>query len=246
MLVQVTDPHVGLEPGAEGRLAAAIAEIRRLPQTPDAVIVTGDLAADGRPEEYARVRERLAELPVPVHVLPGNHDRRAPLRAAFGLAGGPDDPVQYAVRCGPLRVVACDTTIPGEPHGALDVGWLAAQLAADAATPTIVAMHHAPIALGIPVMDALGIAERDLAALRELLAASPQVRRIVCGHVHRTAVGSIGGCPVLTLGSTQIQHRLDFDARDFDLVAEPADIAVHVLAGGEVVSHVQPVTGAAP
>src|SRR4051794_3171998 len=131
MLAQVSDPHVGIEPGAEARLAAAIAEIRALPQAPDAVIVTGDLAAHGRPEEYARVRELLAALPIPVHVLPGNHDGRGALRAAFGLAGEADDPIQYVVSCGPLRLVVCDTTVPGADHGRLDVAWLDAKLAAE-------------------------------------------------------------------------------------------------------------------
>jgi 3',5'-cyclic AMP phosphodiesterase CpdA len=110
-------------------------------------------------------------------------------------------------------------------------------------TPTLVAMHHPPVTLGIPVMDAIAVRPADRAALAELLRRSPQVRRIVCGHVHRTAVGAVGGCPVLTLSSTQIQHRLNFAARDFDLVQEPPDVAVHVLVDGEIVSHVQPVTG---
>jgi 3',5'-cyclic AMP phosphodiesterase CpdA len=243
MLAQITDPHVGIEPAAEGRLAAAIAEVRALAQVPDAVLVSGDLAADGRPEEYTRVRELFGELPAAVHVLAGNHDKRAELRAAFGIPGAGDDPIRYAVRCGPLRLVACDTIVPGHHHGELDLAWLGAQLAADADTPTIVAMHHPPMLLGIPVMDELALRAPDRAGLAELLRGAPQVRRVVCGHVHRTSVGSVGGCPVLTLASTEIQHRLDFAAREFDLVAEPADVAVHVLVDGEVVSHVQPVTG---
>lgn len=245
MLAQVSDPHVEVEPGAGRRLAAAIAEIRALPQPPDAVLVSGDLAADGRPAEYRQVRELLAELPMPVHVLPGNHDARAPLRAEFGLDGAPGDPIRYAVRCGPLRLVVCDTTVPGADHGRLDIAWLREQLAAEPDAPTLVAMHHPPILLGIPVMDALAIGAADRAALAELLRDAPQVRRVVCGHVHRTAVGTVGGCPVVTLSSTQIQHRLNLSARDFDLVDQPADIALHILVDGDVVSHVQPVTGLA-
>jgi hypothetical protein len=92
-------------------------------------------------------------------------------------------------------------------------------------------------------MDELALRAPDRAGLAELLRGAPQVRRVVCGHVHRTALGAVGGCPVITLASTEIQHRLDVAAREFDLVAEPADVAVHVLVDGEVVSHVQPVTG---
>jgi 3',5'-cyclic AMP phosphodiesterase CpdA len=243
MLAQISDPHVGIEPAAETRLTAAIAEIRALAQAPDAVLVSGDLAADGRAEEYERVCELLGELAGPVHVLAGNHDLRAGLRAAFGVAGARDDPIQYAVRCGPLRLVACDTTVPGHHHGELDLDWLTAQLAADQDTPTIVAMHHPPMLLGIPVMDELALRAEHRTGLAQALRAAPQVRRVVCGHVHRTSVGSVGGCPVLTLSSTEMQHRLDFTAHAFDLVAEPPDVAVHVLVAGELVSHVQPVSG---
>lgn len=243
MLAQITDPHVGIEPAADARLAAAVAEVRALAQAPDGVLVSGDLAADGRPEEYARVRELLGGLPGAVHVLAGNHDVRAGLREAFGVPGAPDDPIRYAARCGPLRLVACDTTVPGHHHGELDLDWLGAQLAADRATPTIVAMHHPPMLLGIPVMDELALRAQDRAGLAALLRGAPHVRRVVCGHVHRTSVGSVGGCPVLTVSSTEMQHRLDLAAREFDLVAEPPDVAVHVLVEGELVSHVQPVSG---
>jgi Icc protein len=249
MLVQISDPHIGSEPAAEGRLAAAVQRVRSLPQVPDAVVVTGDLVEHGAPDEYARVRALLEPLPAPVHVLAGNHDQRAALRAAFDLPGEPDDPIEGAFTIGDaegdgsgaLRVVYADTTIPGQGTGRLDVPALAARVARDPATPTIVAVHHPPLLTGIPVMDGLAMAADDREALGVVLAATPQVRAVIGGHVHRTVTSVLGGCPVFALAATDTAERLDFAAQAFAMVREPPMIAVHRLVDGVLTSHVQPV-----
>ena len=51
---------------------------------PDAVLVSGDVGEHGDPAEYALARELLAPLPMPVHVLAGNHDDPEALSEAFG------------------------------------------------------------------------------------------------------------------------------------------------------------------
>jgi 3',5'-cyclic AMP phosphodiesterase CpdA len=251
MLIQISDPHIGSEPAAEGRLAAAVERIRSLPQVPDAVVVTGDLTEHGDPAEYVRVRELLAPLPAPVHVLNGNHDDRAALRAAFALPGDPGDPIAGSVLVGDvegvrrgrgaLRLVLADTTIPGRGEGRLDVPALATLLAQDVQTPTIVALHHPPVLVGVPVMDELGMAAADRIALGDLLRGLPHVRAVIAGHVHRTLLSRVGGCPVVALNSTHLQARLDFAAREFDMVREAPMLAVHVLVDGELVSHLQPI-----
>jgi 3',5'-cyclic-AMP phosphodiesterase len=241
VLAQITDLHIGRESIADEQLATAVAAILALPQAPDAVLISGDLANDGRPEEYDRLRAALAPLPMPIHVLVGNHDDRALLRAALGAPGVADDPIRYAVRVADLRLVACDTQIPGRDDGRLDVAWIAETLAEDTSTPTILAMHHPPIPTGIPVSDESVPDAADRAALAEVLRRSPQVRRVVAGHVHRTAVSTLGGCPVLLLGSTQVALRLDFEAIEFDMGHEPPQMAVHRMVDGELLSHLQPI-----
>jgi 3',5'-cyclic AMP phosphodiesterase CpdA len=225
ILAQLSDPHIRLPPEDEGSgaaLEAAVRAVLALDPLPDAVVVTGDLADGARPAEYERVRELLGPLPMPVHLLPGNHDE--------GVQAG------YAVRVGELRLVACDTTIPGRDDGEVDLAWLEATLDD---TPTIVAMHHPPILTGIPPLDAIGLTNRD--ALAGLLQRSPQVRRVIAGHVHRGAFGMVGGCGVVACPSTNLQAKLDFGAEDFTVVSEPPAFAVHALVDGELVSHLQPI-----
>jgi len=250
LLAQLSDPHIDLGPGDTGSaeaLAAAVRAVMALDPAPDAVLVSGDLtnAADAR--SYERVHELLAPLSVPTHVLPGNHDDRAGLRARFGggaVEGSGGEPFRYAVRCGAARLVGCDTTVPGRPDGRLDgaaLAWLETTLAAEPAMPTIVAMHHAPLLLGIGPMDAIGLPEANRAALAGVLGRFACVRRVVAGHVHRATFGLLGACPVFACPSTHLQLRLD-TGPDIDLEPAPPAFALHrLLPGGEVVTLLQPV-----
>jgi Icc protein len=242
LLAQLSDPHVRVGPGdgASSRaLAAAVDAVLALRTAPDAVLVSGDLADHAAPAEYERVRELLAPLPMPVHALPGNHDDPDGLREHLG------SPPRFAVRVGGLRLVGCDSTLPGRDEGALGadrLAWLRAQLAAEPEVPTVVAMHHPPLRIGIPVLDDIGLPEGDRAALAELLTAAPHVRVVAAGHVHRAAVGALGGRTVVTAPSTHLQARLEIGATRIDFLDEEPAFLLHAAWDGEVATHVQPIT----
>jgi 3',5'-cyclic AMP phosphodiesterase CpdA len=250
LIAQLSDPHVDVGPddtGSAAALAAAVRAVLRLAPAPDAVIVSGDLTNRSDARSYERVRELLAPLAMPVHVLPGNHDDREALRAWFTddpVAGAHGDPFQYVIRCGAVLVVVCDTTQPGRAEGRLDAGalaWLEAQLRAATDVPTLVAMHHAPLLTGLAPMDALGLPAADRSALASVLERHRQVRRVVAGHVHRACFGVLGGCPVFACPSTHLQLRLHPGPEVVLEVAPPA-FALHSLpAGGELVTLLQPV-----
>jgi 3',5'-cyclic-AMP phosphodiesterase len=231
VLVQISDPHLRLGPddqGSAAALAAAVERVLALAAPPDAVLLSGDVADTGAEAEYDLARELLAPLAMPVHILAGNHDR-LPERTS------------YAVRVGELRLIACDTTIPGEDGGRLDVDWLQERLAENPRAPTIVAMHHHPVPIGIPWLDDIGLPASDRAALADLLRRSPHVRRVVAGHVHRTSTTILGGCAVVTCTGTNWQSTLDFGATTLEVTHEPPSILVHALVAGELVTHVQPI-----
>lgn len=206
------------------------------------MLVSGDLAEHAADAEYEQVRELLGSLPAPLHVLPGNHDDRAALRRHFGLPGVDGEPVQYAADLGPLRLVAIDTTRPGEDPGALDeerLSWLDAELAAAPDVPTLLAMHHPPLATRVPPLDETGLPAGDCHALAAVVERHPQVRRLVAGHVHRAVAAELAGRAVLAVPSTYMQARLDLSSGELQVVPGPAGFAVHALLDGEVISHLQ-------
>ncbi len=239
ILAQISDLHLRVgedDRGAERALRTAVAALLELRPAPDSVLVSGDLGERGDPAEYALARELLAPLPMPVHVLAGNHDDHEAMSEAFGT------PVRYTAEVGELALVVCHTPLPGRMEGRLDLDWLEAELEAARRGPVMVAMHHPPLLTGIPVLDDIGLPAHERAALGELLTRFPNVRRVVAGHVHRGAFGVLGGCGVVTAPSTNLQAALELGARAFDFRAEPPGFLLHVEFDGEIVSHLQALT----
>lgn len=251
VLVQLSDPHIGAEWGGGdpvGALTAAIDAVNRLDVGPAAVLVSGDLADHADDAEYEQARELLRALEAPLLVLAGNHDARGALRRHFDLPGSEDEPVQYATEVGALRLVALDTTRPGEDSGELDAGrlaWLDAELDRVPNVPTLLAMHHPPLTTGVPAWDEFALAAADQRALAAVLARHPQVRRVTAGHLHRTIAAELAGRAVLAVPSTYVQAKLDLRAQDLEFGDDPAGFAVHTLLDGQLNSHIQPVASRA-
>jgi Icc protein len=247
LLAQLSDPHIGADWGRGdpvAKLAAAVASVGALEPPPDAVLVSGDLSDHASDAEYERLREVLGPVSAPLYVLPGNHDDRHALRRHFGLSGVDDEPIHYAADLGPLRLVVLDTTLPGEDPGALDpeqLAWFDAELTAAPSVPTLVAMHHPPLATGVASWDELGLRAAARHALGDVVARHPQVRRLVAGHVHRAMTAELAGRPVLSAPSTYVQAQLNFASDELVLTDEPAGFVVHAVLDGQVTSHLQPV-----
>ena len=213
IVCQISDMHV--RAGGElaygvvdttAHLRRCIAHILALKQRPDAVVMTGDLVDGGKPAEYALLREIIAPLAMPVYLIPGNHDEREALRAAF-----PDHAylnqfppfIQYAIEEHALRIVAIDTVVPRQDGGELcaqRLEWLALTLATAPQRPTLLLMHHPPFATHIAFMDDIGLAAPD--PLAQIVAKHPQIERILCGHLHRPIQARFAGTIACTAPST--------------------------------------------
>lgn len=248
LIAQISDLHI-MPPGRlmSGRvdtapyLERAVAHLLALDPHPDLVLATGDLVDAGMPEEYARLRAILALLPMPVYVIPGNHDARAALRAAFPeqdtLLDGTF--VQYVVDDYPLRLIALDTLVPGAPHGELcdaRLDWLERRLA-ESDRPTLLFMHHPPFACGIAEFDATSL---NLGAdrLADLVRRNPQVERILCGHVHRPIQMRWAGTLASIGPSTAHQATLDLRPDvPISFTMDPPAVALHLWRDGGLITH---------
>lgn len=220
LIAQISDLHIR-EPGqlAYGRINTApflektVAALNALRQMPDAVVITGDLTDFGRATEYDHLRRLLTPLRLPVYLMPGNHDDRQGLRAAFPDHAylGEGDFIQYTADIGAVRLVALDTCIPGESGGALcarRLDWLAKVLQESRDRPVIVAMHHPPFRTLIGHMDDIGLLE-GAEALERIVQGHDNVERIICGHLHRAIDTRFGGTIACTTPAPAHQVTLD-------------------------------------
>lgn len=246
LLAQLSDLHIGAnEDGVDPipHLEAVVEAVRSLPNRPDAVLVSGDLTEDGAENGYRVARELLEQLDAPLHVLPGNHDDRGRLRETFDLPGEGDEPVRYSVDVGELRLVAFDSNVSGQDPGHYDpeqLRWLDAELDAEPERPTLLALHHPPLATGIEEWDGINLEPGQLPLLAEVVSRHPQLRAIVGGHLHRVAASALAGIPVLAAPSTYLQALPDFETEGVELMPHPG-FSLHVLRDGELASQVQTV-----
>ena len=133
------------------------------------MIFTGDLADQGEPEAYAKLRAIVdpacKALGAKVIWAMGNHDNRANFRTGLLDQTGNDAPVDHSYFINGLRVITLDTSVPGYHHGELSdaqLDWLAAELDTPAPDGTILALHHPPVP---SVLDLAVLVElRDQAA----------------------------------------------------------------------------------
>jgi 3',5'-cyclic-AMP phosphodiesterase len=249
LLAQISDPHLG-EPAIAGvkpkkSLREVIAAIEGLPNRVDAILVSGDLAEHAAPEEYRLAAELIGRLGVPFYVLPGNHDDRATMREIFALPGSAEEPLDYAVDLGPLRLVVLDSTIPGEDRGGFEpeqLRWLDTELATAPGQPTILAMHQPPLATAVADWNNVNMHLPERRALAAVIEGHPQVRAIVGGHLHRMTASSLAGRPVVVAPSTFVQARPNFEAETVKLKGLSRGFVLHALLGDELSSQFEIVT----
>jgi 3',5'-cyclic-AMP phosphodiesterase len=252
LIAQLTDTHI-TPPGelAQGyldtaaTLRRAVAHLLALSPQPDVVLLTGDLANDPLPEAYPRLRELLSPLPMPVYAIPGNHDDRGMLRAAFAPEGYLPEHgefLHYVVDDFPLRLIGLDTQLTGQRGGEqceARLTWLAGQLEQAPEQPTLLFMHHPPFRTGLP-LDRAGFAGAE--ALGELVGEHRQVQRILCGHVHRPVQVLWHGVLASTCPSTAFQVALELDAPRTRYTLEPPALQLHQWhAETGLVSHTSPI-----
>lgn len=220
-VLHLTDTHILTEPsqtlyGLEtyGRTVALLEHVRRTEGAPDLALLTGDCVDTPSPAAYACLKALLAEhLPAPCLMLPGNHDDPALLKAIF-----PQAAVPHVIR-GNWLFVLLDSTRLDSPSGMLsdaELTRLETTLAAHPAHHALIALHHPPLPVGSPWMDAMGLAEDSAARLLEILRRSGNARILVCGHAHQEHEWTLDGLRLFVTPSSTAQFQPGCEAFALD------------------------------
>lgn len=223
LIAHISDNH-GLD-CAETRLEDLkhyVHHINQLEPAPDLVVHTGDIAHNGKPEEYALAAGALRQLKVPLSVLPGNRDDRDAFRAAFAdlvPANCHERFVQYVLRTPENALIMLDTVSADSNMGRLCPARLAHfedLLRASADVPAVIFMHHPTFEITASKYPLQFEDAGNAQTFAEIVARHPNVRSIHCGHSHRLATGKVADVDAATVPSLAADLRLGgpLDAND--------------------------------
>lgn len=250
VIAQFSDLHLT----AEGRrnsdgidtaagLSRCIAHLAALDVAPDLLVLSGDLVDAGTAPEYRRLRDMLDAVRIPVCLMPGNHDRRAPLRQAFSdhACLGDSGRMHYHRDVRGLCVIALDSVIEGRDGGDLDdaqLDWLDGLLRNAPGQPVLLFMHHPPVPTGFSRMDRIAVEHASAERLGQIIARYRQVLAVLCGHVHRSVQALWQGKPVSVCPSTAFQARLRLGHGSFEASPdEPPAYQLHYWDGRNLATH---------
>jgi len=245
-IIHITDLHL-LAPGQSlyqtdpyERLAQCIDDV--VVEHADAAfcVITGDLAHKGELAAYHGLTQQLLRLSMPVYLLLGNHDLRAPFREAFPAAIRDESGFVQAVLRRPegdfIFLDTLDEGVNGGKYCNTRSAWLRARLDEAGERPVYLFMHHPPFSIGIPCLDRIALAEPERFAA--LIEGHRNIRHIFYGHAHRPVCGSWRGIPMSTMRG--LNHQVPFDLHTVSHVPkshEPPAYAVVFIDADQVIVH---------
>ena len=252
LIAQITDVHLGFEPGNPDelnrrRLDVTLRTLAQLSPRPDLLLISGDLADAGDDDvSYAQLKEAISGLPFPVFPALGNHDGREAFRRHFPDVPFADGYGQYAIEDYPVRILVLDTLDEGRHGGQfceVRAAWLRERLAEQPDRPTLLVLHHPPTESGLSWMT-----EDPGAAwvkrLEEVVSGASNVLALVAGHLHRQVVTRFAGTALIVCPSTAPQVALDLGEIDPEvpderpmIIADPPGYALHLWTGRALLSH---------
>lgn len=200
-----------------------------------ALILAGDLAAQGKAAEYAALARLFDRVTLPILPLPGDRDRRRPVITAFPKTNTTKQGhIQQVLDLHRHRIITLDT-LDGPPcrsaqHGGYlcpdRIAWLIRALDSAPERHKIVIAHHPAMKLGLPGLDAQRLT--DGPALLELLADYPGTQ-LITGHARRAASGISRSVPWNTLPPLRHPLALTLDTQDLRPATSPTGYAVLLL-----------------
>jgi 3',5'-cyclic-AMP phosphodiesterase len=237
VIAHVSDNHFGneeQEPTA--RNAAVMDHLLAMDPRPDVLVVSGDVADHGLPEEYAAARAWLDRWPGVLAVCPGNHDVRAAFVTGLGIG------TRTVVEMAGTRFVMLDSLIDAVDGQRVDpgrlgedqLGWLDGVLAEDP-SPTFVVLHHPPTTISLELMDPIRLVDGD--ALTEVLTRHPHVVATLVGHAHTMAATMFAGRPLLIGGGVVSTVTAHAEGPPTLWYHAPPSFALHLVDDGRVTTH---------
>lgn len=211
-MVQISDCH--LFASTDGRLLGLNTEdslklvldrVAREQPRIDVILATGDISQDGTPVAYDRFKHHLERFKAPSYWLQGNHDLTAPI---VNTLGGQSHLSPCLVKLGPWRIIMLNSSVEHEVPGYFtpaELAFLRQALEQTRDHPTLVCLHHHPLAMGCDWLDNQVV--RNAGEFWQVIDDFSHVRAIIWGHVHQEWDHMRNGVRLLSVPSTCVQFK---------------------------------------
>ena len=232
LIAQISDVHVGGGRYRQDLLQTAIAEINA--ESPDLVVIAGDITDDGYPDQYPLAHEELAALECE-HVVPvpGNHDARNVGYLRFeDTFGARDTRLRLELGGTELALVAVDSSKPDLDEGEIGrehYGWIEEGFAGEADLRLFVCHHHL---MPIPGTGRERNQVLDAGDVLSLLRQS-HVDVVLGGHRHVPYVWPVAGMLLVHSGTVSTQRTRGFPYPAYNLIrVEDRRISIELRVPG--------------
>ncbi|MEB3886553.1 3',5'-cyclic-AMP phosphodiesterase [Lyngbya sp. CCY1209] len=244
IVIQITDTHLfadrdremmGLKTAHSFR--AVLDRIRELNLAPDVFLLTGDLSQDETPESYEYLQSLITSFDIPTYWIPGNHDNPDAIVSILTHNSIRSD---KSFDLGNWHFILLNSQCPGKVYGDLSsasLQQLESQLEHNRDRPTFIALHHHPIAIASEWMDEINLRNSD--EFLAIIDRHPQVKIVICGHIHQEFETTRNGVIYLGCPSTCVQFKPRATELTFDETATPGFRVFTLHADGEYTSKVE-------
>ncbi|NJS13030.1 MAG: 3',5'-cyclic-AMP phosphodiesterase [Microcoleus sp. CSU_2_2] len=210
LVAQITDTHLFAEIDRTWKglstartLQAVLDRLQQIQPQPDLLLLTGDLSQDETPESYELLASLISPLKIPAYWIPGNHDNLPIMQQV--LDKPPISP-EKSFQQGNWQFLLLSSVEAGCSGGKLSpetLDWLDTELQQTDDRPVIIALHHHPLPIDCEIMDGMMLHNAD--EFLAIVDRYPQVKIVICGHIHQEFHQQRGGVSYLGTPSTCIQ-----------------------------------------
>ena len=212
-LLHITDFHIFSDPNgliksirSRDSLQAVLTHAQQHYPQPDITILGGDLAQDELASTYQQLASMFEHQDTPFMVTPGNHACLTTLRDTLIPALKQISAYANHIDQSDWQLIALNSHEKGNVSGLVadvELARLEQLLAEGGDKHTLIAIHHHPVPVGSRWMDEIGL--KNAAQLWAVIDRFPQVRAVVCGHIHQAFDSMHGDVRVLGTPSTCVQ-----------------------------------------
>ena len=210
LVAQITDTHLFAEVDRTWKglstartLQSVLQHLQQIQPQPDLLLLTGDLSQDETPESYELLASLISPLKIPAYWIPGNHDNLSVMQQI--LDKSPISP-EKSFQLGNWQFLLLSSVEAGCNGGKLSpesLDWLDSQLQQTGDRPVMIALHHHPLPIDCEIMDGMMLHNAD--EFFVIVDRYPQVKIVICGHIHQEFHQQRGSVSYLGTPSTCLQ-----------------------------------------